>query len=93
MSGSPGISKDSLVQYALSDAMAKALQAMLRRSKSGTDRLVLLRDLRLQMGQALTEATLTRGGMEAVAFRAHLAATFATECAKLEADEARQEQR
>lgn len=87
MQDRPGTSDDDQPQRALPEAMARALEAMLRRRGSGTDRLVLLRSLRSQMNQALAEAPLTPAGVEKIAARARLAAIFDAECTRLEAVE------
>jgi hypothetical protein len=69
----------------LAQALAVALDAVLRRRAAGQDRVELLKRLRSQLEKVLTEAPVTGDALEAIAFRARLAALCDAEIAKLEA--------
>ncbi|WP_426957953.1 hypothetical protein [Muricoccus radiodurans] len=59
-----------------------ALETLLSRRSSAGDRFGMLRDLRLELGQAFVHAT--HQGVEGVAFRARLNAICDAEIARLE---------
>jgi hypothetical protein len=69
----------------LAQALAVAFDVVLRRRAAGHDRVELLKRLRSQLERVLTEAPITGDALEAIAFRARLAALCDAEIAKLEA--------
>jgi hypothetical protein len=77
--------RNSLAGDGLERALAVALDAVLRRKAAGQDQVETLKALRWQMGRVLAEAPVTGDALEAIAFRARLAALCDAEIAKLEA--------
>jgi hypothetical protein len=77
--------RNPLAGDGLERALAVALDAMLRRRVAGQGQVETLKTLRWQMDRVLTEAPITGDTLEAIAFRARLAALCGAELAKLEA--------
>jgi hypothetical protein len=69
----------------LEGALAVAFEAVLRRREGGQDQAEMLRLLRRQLEEVLAKAPINGNALEAIAFRARLAALCDAEIAKLEA--------
>jgi hypothetical protein len=69
----------------LERALAVVFEAVLRRREGGQDQAKMLRLLRSQLDEVLAEAPINGNAMEAIAFRARLAALCDAEIARLEA--------
>jgi hypothetical protein len=69
----------------LEQALAAAMDMVLRRREAGQSRAETLKVLRWQLETALAEAPVTGNALDEIAFRARLAALCAAEITRLEA--------